>query len=62
MALICQSLGPVTAVNTRDHPLCCHYAFIWPQGQAVAGERHHGYLAAICPGAAEHVASLRTEH
>lgn len=29
-----------------------------PRGQAVAGERHHGYQAAICPGAAEHVAPL----
>lgn len=58
MALVCQSLGLVTHVTI---PLATMPSFR-PQGQAVAGERHCGYLAAIRPGAAGHMASLRTQH
>lgn len=37
MALVCQSLGLVTAVNTRDHPLC-HCTFV--QASKAGSGRH----------------------
>lgn len=61
MALVCQSLGLVTAVNTRDH-LLGHCAFVQASRAGSGLERHCGDLAAIRPGAAGRMASLRTQH
>lgn len=61
MALVCQSLGHVTVVNTRDRPLC-HYASVQASRAGVAGERHHAYLAASAQGLQSMRASLRTQH
>lgn len=60
MALVCQSLGLVTAVNTRDSPLC-HYTSVQASRAGVVGERHHGYLAASALGPQSMRASLTTQ-